>query len=190
MVEKFPKGTIKPVYRRGKNLKEILSPSIFPQRQNNCITEIRFCNNCDLCKNYIIKENKFKCTVTGQIFNVKGNITCNSSYVIYLITCTKCLEQYVGSSDDFKPRCRGHKSDIMLKKEKCGVVKHFNSKCIPPTNDLCKYFTIQLIEALPPDNCTDEHLWKREKYWQAKLFTMTHGMNSLNDYYCKKRKGH
>ena len=29
----FPEGSINVTYRRGKNLKELISPSLFPQRQ-------------------------------------------------------------------------------------------------------------------------------------------------------------
>ena len=36
----------------------------------------------------------------------------------------------------------------------------------------------------------DDTLWHREKYWQALLFTNSHGMNSMADLYSKKRKGY
>ena len=26
----------------------------------------------------------------------------------------------------------------------------------------------------------DKFLWEREKYWQAQLFTLTHGLNNMN----------
>ena len=36
----------------------------------------------------------------------------------------------------------------------------------------------------------DSNLWQREKYWQAQLFTMSHGLNSNFDWYCTNRKGY
>ena len=187
----FPKGTIKPIFRRGKNLKEILSPSRFPstQKQNEC--SINVCGSCNICKNYYNTSPVFKCKVTGITYKVKGNITCNSRYVVYLITCKSCGDQYVGSTDDFKTRARGHKSDNKTNKwERCGAAKHFNVNCKHPQQGANGYFSIQIIESIPPDQCSDDLLWEQEKYWQAQLFTITRGMNCLNDWYCKKRKGH
>ena len=48
--------------------------------------------------------------------------------VIYLISCTNCNEQYVGSAVDFKKRFRIHKSDINTKNDRCGVACHFTNK--------------------------------------------------------------
>ena len=39
-------------------------------------------------------------------------LTCNTPNVVYLISCSNCYDQYVGSSLDFKSRFRIHKSDI------------------------------------------------------------------------------
>ena len=29
----------------------------------------------------------------------------------------------------------------------------------------------------------DKFLWEREKYWQAQLSTLTHGVNNMNEWY-------
>ena len=29
----------------------------------------------------------------------------------------------------------------------------------------------------------DKVLWEREKYWQAQLFNLTHGLNNMNEWY-------
>ena len=36
----------------------------------------------------------------------------------------------------------------------------------------------------------EEVLWYGERYWQSQPFTVNHGMNSINDLHCKKRKGY
>ena len=79
-------------------------------------------------------KNEFTCTVTGKTYKVGGKLCCTSSNVIYLISCKLCKEKYVGSAfkDNFKPRFRVHKSDVITGKERCGVAKHFFTKC---TND-------------------------------------------------------
>ena len=52
------------------------------------------CNKCDICKNFLITDNKFRCTVTG-----KGKLLCDSCncypldkhYLLQLLK-TKCIE--------------------------------------------------------------------------------------------------
>ena len=107
-----------------------------------------------------------------------------------MITCKNDLKQYVGSTTDFKSRFRIHKSDIKTNKDRCGTPKHFNVKC-KNDNNICQFLSVQIIEQVY-SNATDieEILWHREKYWQSQLFTTTHGMNSLTDLYCSKRKGY
>ena len=56
----FPSKSTKSFYRREKDLKEILSPSLFPaqpKNSENCITSSK---KCDICKNYLITNNIFK----------------------------------------------------------------------------------------------------------------------------------
>ena len=71
---------------------------------------------CDICKNYSVPGNQFQSLSTKDTFKIKNRIDCNEQNVIYLITCTSCKVQYVGSSVDSKSRFREHKSDIKLKK--------------------------------------------------------------------------
>ena len=106
-----------------------------------------------------------------------------------LITCSKCLEQYVGSGVKFKTRFRIYKSNIKTKKERCGSATHFNSKWYD-TNPF-QYFKVQLIEQVQSNNLEniEDVLWDWEKHWQSQLFTITKGMNSILDLYSSKRKG-
>ena len=108
---------------------------------------------------------------------------------IYLISCTNCKEQYVGSVIDFKKRFRIQKSDINSKKDRCGVARHFTNKCWDPQNPHA-FLKIQPIEqvSVKEESKLDDTLWHREKYWQALLFTNSHGMNSMANLYSKKRK--
>ena len=36
----------------------------------------------------------------------------------------------------------------------------------------------------------DKVLWERGKYWQAQLFTLTHGLNNMNEWYELNRRGY
>ena len=57
--------------------------------------------------------------------------------------------------------------------------------------NIFQFLSVQIMGQIR-SNATDieEILWHREKHWQNQLLTMTHGMNSLTDLYCSKRKGY
>ena len=114
-------------------------------------------------------------------------LTCNTPNVVYLISCSNCYDQYVGSSLDFKSRFRIHKSDIKTKKDRCGTARHFNTKCTDSSNPH-KFLKVQIIESVQCDYNLEGKLWERERYWQCQLFTNTHGMNSVSDLYSTKKK--
>ena len=143
--EIFPRKSITTVYRRQKNLKEMLAPSSYPKSVNWQVNIITPCNSCDICKHYLVAEKKFTSNVTGKTYFIKGDLSCNSKNVIYLITCDKCKDEYIGSAVDFKPRFRVHKSDIKTKKERCGTSRHFNEKCLCSTSPF-GYVKVQIIE--------------------------------------------
>ena len=76
---------------------------------------------------------------------INNDSDCNCRNVIYLIICTNCDEQHVGSAIDFKERFRIYKSDINTKIDRCGVADHFSNKCWEPEN-LHVLLKIQAIE--------------------------------------------
>ena len=103
MKETFPEGSVKVIYRRGKNLKELLSPSCFATKQKLTASSLsKYNGRCDICKNFMVFSNRFECTVTGKSYKVNGVLSCNSKSVIYLITCNNCKDKYVGSVINFK----------------------------------------------------------------------------------------
>ena len=101
--------------------------------------------------NFLIKDSKFRCTVTGKTYFVKGNFSCNSCNGIYLRTCSNCREQYVGSAINFRQRFRIHKSDIKTNKGRCGTARCFNNKCCNPNNEHA-YLKVQISEQVFNNN--------------------------------------
>ena len=136
------------------------------------------------------KPHLVECSVTNRRYYTRGVLHCNCNNVIYLITCKNCLQQYVGSATNFKNRFRIHKSDIKTNKDRCGTAKHFNGMC-KNDNNIFQFLSVQIIEQVC-SNATniEEILRHREKYWQSQLFTTSHGMSSLTDLHCSKRKGY
>ena len=121
----FPDKSIKAIYKRGKNLKEILSPSSFPSTKNLTVGSISNYKKSDICTNFMVFDNTFKCTATGKYYKVKRTLSCNSVNVVYLITCQCCKLQFVGSAITFKERFRIHKSDINTGKKNVAQLNIF-----------------------------------------------------------------
>ena len=189
--ELFPAGAFNTIYRRNKNLKELLSPSLFPNRKSTKSNNIISCNSYDICNNYMVFENMFSCKVTGKKYFVKGELHRHSCNVMYLVECSNCKQQYVGSALNFKQRFRIHKSDIKINKDRCGTARHFNNVCCPPSNPH-NYLKVQLIKQVlcnDADKDIEAIPSEREKYWQFQLFTNVYGMNSISDLYSRKRNG-
>ena len=186
----FSQGCINSVFKRNQSLKELLAPYLYPNNKVNRANSITSCNKCDICKNYLICSNYFACSVTNRRYYTRGILHCNCNNVIYFTTCKSCLEQYVSSATNFKSRFRRHKNHVKTNKDRCGTAKHFNGTC-KNDNNIFQFLSVQIIEQVY-SNATDiqQILGHREKYWQNQLLTTTHGMNSLSDLYCSKRKGY
>ena len=55
------------VFKRNRNLEEILSPSLYTKNKNEKKSYvIKNCGKCDICKNYLISDNSFICKVTKE----------------------------------------------------------------------------------------------------------------------------
>ena len=115
---------------------------------------------------------------------------CDSKSVIYLISCKCCGKQYVGSAAGFKERFRIHKSDINTGKIRCAAASRLLNVCCSLARKF-EYLQVQLIEkvSVQNDDNIDKVLWEREKYWQAQLFTLSHGLNNPNEQYALNRRG-
>ena len=51
---------------------------------------------------------------------------------------------------------------------------------------------VQLIEHVfvREGKDADKVLWETGKYWQAQLFTLTHELNNMNEWYALNRRGY
>ena len=55
----------------------MLPPSLYPKPSIKSNRTIVSCNKCDICKNFLITDSKFRCTVTGKTYFIKGNLSCD-----------------------------------------------------------------------------------------------------------------
>ena len=116
---------------------------------------------------------------------------CDSRNVIYLISCKCCGKQYVGSVTGFKERFRIHKTDTNTGRVRCDVANHLlNVSCFSASK--FEYLQVLLIEKASVQNDDDINkvFWETKKYWQAQLFTLSHGLNNPNKWYALNRRGY
>ena len=97
----------------------MVAPSLYPKPSIKSNCNFVSCNKCDISKNFLIADSKFRCTVPSKTYFIKGNLSCDSCNVIYFLTCSNCREQYVRSAINFKQRFRVYKSDIKTNKVRC-----------------------------------------------------------------------
>jgi len=168
-------------FKKHRNLGDILTSSRFTDtevtRTDNIKVGISRCTNtkCKAC-NYITESKQFCSSHNGRNFQLSTNFNCNSSNIIYLVTCRKCLRQYVGETGRaLKNRITDHLSAIRLKKD-TPIGLHFNQQ-----GHSISDFSVVPIEQLKQN--TDAQYLRRmkEANWQRLLQTIYPlGINNLN----------
>ena len=85
----FPEVSTNITHKRSKSLRELISPSMFPQAQVESYSTASKCKSkrFNICQNYFVCKNEFTCTVTGKTNKMRGKLCCASSNVIYPINC-------------------------------------------------------------------------------------------------------
>ena len=128
-------------------------------------------SRCDLCKNFLIQDSKFKSSSTGRTYKINQNLSCSSKNVVYLALCIKCNLQYVGStSTAFKVRFCNHKSAMLTNKKTSELAVHFN--CIEHKISEISFIVIEKITSQGDAAHIDRLLLTREAYWTAQLCTL------------------
>ena len=111
--------------RQPPNLKRLLTRAKFAnETPNHTVTK---CNrsNCGLCTN-LLEGNKFtfKC---GKTVTTKFDMSCDVKYVIYVLICQGCQEEYVGETHNLRERTRVHRQQInQPNTRKISVSKHID----------------------------------------------------------------
>ena len=179
-------------YKRNKNLKELISPSLFPKtiKKNNCSFG-KCSRRCDICKNFLVVSTDYTCHATKHKYKTRGTLTCNTKNIIYLITCQRCIRQCIGYAAGFRERFGIYKSDVNIGKRRCGVANHLINVC---KSAICKmeYLQVQLIEhaVAREGEDIDKIFWESVKYCQVQLFTLTYGLSSNSECYAIIRRGY
>ena len=110
-------------------------------------------SNCNTSK--ILKSgDQFESTITKKKYHINFPFDCNSCYVVYLLTCTVCLKQYV------RVRLRFNQYKYKLK-----VDSTFFFLC--SRNGIHEDIKVQII-----DHCDPNDQEAREDFWIFHLDTL------------------
>ena len=145
--------------------KQPSQPTVLPLLRRSK-TGIRKCKSphCVTCKVHLNTSISFKCAnpTNKSVYYIRHSFTCESTNIVYLITCTKCKKQYVGrTTHSLGYRINHHRSSIMRRLPSY-IYKHFNLQ------DHITNLTVQ-----PIDTTKDRtELHNLEKYWIASLPTL------------------
>ena len=121
------KEAIKPeyievTYSRSPNLKDVLITGNLNDTQTTRGTTPCGKTRCKTC-NHIQPGSKVK---KGQdTYDIRGNFTCQSRNIVYLLTCNICNKKYVGETEQtLNGRCRGHESNMRANNDNI-LSKHY-----------------------------------------------------------------
>ena len=146
--------------------KQPVQPAALPRlrRSKMGITNCRQ-PRCVTCKVHLDTSTSFKSAYPANktVYYIRHSFTCESTNIVYLITCTKCKKQYVGcTTQSLRYRINHHRSSI-IRKMPSYIYKHFNLQDHDITN----------LKVKPIDTTEDVNdLHNLEKYWIASLSTL------------------
>lgn len=92
--------------------------------------DVRKCQKprCATCP-YLQEGHQFEFK-NGRNFNIHSSITCESSHLIYVITCAGCGENYIGQTGDtLRHRMTVHRQQIRETKYQCTAVSGHLRNC-------------------------------------------------------------
>jgi hypothetical protein len=166
-------------YRKTKSLQDLIVRTDLKSLDLNNKKDPPKCNrkNCRHCP-MIDKTGKIKNLSNGTEYKTLRKVTCNSTNLIYCITCNICNKQYVGQTKNkLLIRVNQHYSTIRTKKD-TPVAMHFNAHNIfdiPP----CTIYVLQLIRSNDIEQSNlDRNKW--ESVWMSRLNSyIPNGLNIM-----------
>ena len=160
-------------FRRPRNLRDLLVHARITTPAPPPGTGSSPCNyrRCKCCAE-IVTCNSFSSKSTGRTYNIRSEVTCRSSNLVYLISCKKCGLQYIGETQQpLHVRMNGHRSDIRTRKTEKPIAAHF---CQP--DHRLEDLEVRGIEKIHHGDTNRRR--ERESYWIFTLKTLApEGMN-------------
>lgn len=107
---------------------------------------------------------------TGKKYQLRGTITCNTTYVIYMLKCP-CGLCYIGKTNtELKTRVSEHKSATRNNDQKLSIARHFNM-CKHEVSAL-RFMGVEVLKAPPRGRDGDTLILQKESGWIFELDTL------------------
>jgi hypothetical protein len=121
------KFSIVTAYKNSRNLRQMLIRSKFVNKSSGAFTGC-VQSKCLTCRFHAEPKKQIKSSNNDRIITIKNNISCNTINIIYIITCRKCKQQYVGETGrSLRERVNDHRSAIKNKSD-TPIGIHFNMR--------------------------------------------------------------
>ena len=161
------KPAIKPedieiTYNKSPSIRDMVVKSSLEKQPTTNLCQPCYKPRCKTCQQISTTQ-----TITNQSnhsYRIRGNFNCQSTNIIYVLSCLICGTQYVGeSSNTMNTRCRGHISTIKTSKDH-PVAVHYRSY-----NHTTEDFNVTIIDKEADKN---RHL-RLEESWIMLLDTLS-----------------
>ena len=90
--------------RQPSSLKILLTGAIYANKKEHCSNKRTKTRSA--CCDYIKKGSFHSFKTAGDILYIKEDMKCESSNLIYVVTCSTCNEEYIGETGEGKTRFR------------------------------------------------------------------------------------
>ena len=131
----------------------------------------------EVCLN-VQETSCFRSSVTNETYKINHPFSCDEKCLVYLLTCKKCLKQYVGQTiDSFRYRSNNYKSNERKFQEPCmqeHLLLHFSG---PGHNGFLNNVSVTFLDKTDPSDPL-----KCENFWRETLMTMAPYGEKPNDY--------
>ena len=139
---------------------------------------------CTTCSHLSCK-NHFTSTKTKTTYPIRHSFTCQSSNLVYLLTCKRCNKQYVGlTTSQLNVRINHHRSNI-LNKRAIYISQHFNFE-----DHSLSHLVVQPIDTIKDNPQPLQELRKLERFWIKTLKLQYNQQDLMSAQELKLRKVH
>ena len=164
-------------YKRPQNIREKLIrskvPTIKSGRPKRELPGMKKCSKCSVCP--FVKEGRtIQSKSTNLKIDINMNVNCSTQNIIYLLSCKKCSQQYIGETERMlKERFSEHKTYVNTNNQSKATGIHFKLK-----GHSISDMEITIIEKV--FNKDPRFRKQREKLFIQKFNTKYRGLNRLN----------